>query len=133
MVSGVCHAMQGDAVSEMLRLLRAQPAKAMPCLHLLRGDALAPKLGSEKAFPETYVEVLQMPKECLKALAPEAQPGKFGSADVCGQQERGATGTLHSMLPMTLRRQPSTKWPRLAHQRHIFRAMLLEQHKAKGL
>ena len=44
-VSGVFDAMQEDAVSEILRLLRAQPAKIMPCLHLLRGDGLVPKFG----------------------------------------------------------------------------------------
>ena len=63
-VSGVYHAMQEDVVSEILRLLRAQPAKATPCLLLLRGDGLDEVF--EKAFLETYVKMSQMPKEFLK-------------------------------------------------------------------
>ena len=73
-----------------------------------------------------------MPKEFLNTFLPEVQPDKFGRADVGEKLERGAKGTLHSLLHMALACQPTTKWPRIAHQRHIFRAMALEQYKNKG-
>ena len=39
---------------------------------------------------------------------------------------------MHSLFYMASACQPSAMWPRLAHQRHIFRAMALEQHEARG-
>ena len=77
---------------------------------------------------ETYVKLSHMLKEFLKALLPEVQPDKFGSADVCEKLEGGAKSTLHKLFYTALACQPSTTWPRLAHQRHIFWAML-EQYK----
>ena len=74
----------------------------------------------------------RMPKEFLKALLPQLEPGKFGSADVCRKLQRGANGSLHPLLRMALACQPRTKWPRLAQQQRIFRAMALEQRTAKS-
>ena len=103
---------------------------------MLRGDGLVPKSerlsDSEKTLLEAYVKMSQIPKECLKALLPEAQPDKFGSAEVCEKLERGAKGNLRSLFCMALACQPSTTWPRLAHWRHIFGAVAVEQYRGKG-
>ena len=73
-----------------------------------------------------------MPRECLKALLLEAQPDRFGSADVCEKLERGAKGTLHRLFYMASACQPSATWPRLAYQRRLFGAMAVEPYKGKG-
>ena len=109
--------MQEEVASEILRLLRAEPAKIFVVM------ALCPLSDLDKALLETHVKMSHMPKECLQALLTEVQPGKHDSADVCEKLERGAMGALHSLLHMALACQPSTKWPRLAHERRIFRAM----------
>ena len=89
---------------------------------------LVPNFGplsdSEKALLETYVKMSPQPEEFLKALLPEAQPDKFLCAGVFEKLERGAKGNLRNLFYMALACQPSTTWPRLAHQRHIFWAML---------
>ena len=94
-VSGVFDAVQENAVSEIPRLVRAQPAKIVPCLHLLRGDGLVPKFGllseGEKAFPLTYVN---MPQNALRAkhqMASHCTPTAHFPGDGFGAvQEQGA-------------------------------------------
>ena len=83
-------------------MLRAHPSKITPCLRVLRGDARVATFGNlweaEQGFLEAYVKLSQVPKEFLKALLPELEPTKFGSADVCEKLERGATGTLYPLF-----------------------------------
>ena len=62
--------------------------------------------GKRSRVPEAYVKLSQVPKEFLKALLPELEPTKFGSADVCEKLERGAKGTLHRLFYMVLKVVP---------------------------
>ena len=93
---------------------------------------MCPVLDLETASFETLVKMSYMPKAFFLALLPELQPDKFANADVCEKLEKRAKGTLHILFYRVLACQPSAKWPRLAHQLRIFRAMVFEQRKAKS-
>ena len=134
-INTVFDKLQKEALEEIQKLLATEPLKIMPALQLLRGDGLVPKpkdLSDDRPFPMTYIKLYQCPKATLMELLPELEPGIFRSPDFCKRLEMATKGTLHNAWYMAMAATASSKWPRFAHNRDVFKKCCMNLYQAKG-
>jgi hypothetical protein len=134
-INTVFDKLQKEALEEIQQLLQQEPLKIMPALQLLRGDGLVPKLkdlSDDRPFPMTYIKLYQCPKVTVMELLPELEPDIFRSPDFCKRLEMATKGTLHNAWYMGMAATASSKWPKFAHNRDVFKELCKNLYQAKG-
>eukprot|EP00971_Amphidinium_carterae_P352565 6492651-Amphidinium_carterae.3 len=114
-VAGIAvDAAQKDALEQIQEHLQACPAKILPCLMLVKGDALltsAPSAEVVKDYPPQYGRLDQIPKATLRKWILQWCNGAFASDEQLLRIERAENGTVQHLFFMALRVSKDTVWP----------------------
>lgn len=124
-VDGACGDLLQDiyeeSIQEIVSLLRKEPSETLPCLRIVKGDSLLPKVEGENAsgeapFNKSYTKLYRVPKDdartMMVCLLPEIDDAEDGAT-------RAVFYYIHGV-------SEGTRWPKPALDRSIFRDMFAE-------
>lgn len=115
-----------ESIKQIVTLLRAEPTKTLPCLRLVKGNSLLPKVadtnsGGETPFNPSYTKMYRLPKEDARSMLitckPEVDDAMWHDIE---KAEDGATRAVFYYIHGVTE---GTKWPKQALDRAVFRAM----------
>lgn len=122
------------AISELVDILRANPHKIAPCLHLAKRASLdtAPTAaGAEQPFHASVTKLYKIPKEFLRDYLVDLAPQKLPDQTL-KRMEKHSEGTLRSIFYYSYGVFEKTTMPKLCLNKDTWRAAFKARHEALG-
>lgn len=125
-----------ESITELVAMLRADPAKVLPALALARGEALVPKkrddepeiAEEDKPFNVAYTRLGRVPKEFARSVMVQQAPDKCAHEDFI-KAEKFQEGSTRNAFFFAHNISPKTGWPKFCLRKDVFRATFDKMHR----
>lgn len=133
------NSMEGEALDELVELLKADPRKIFATLRWAQSKAMTAKVEAETAdeqdanFHETDRKLYRLPKEYLKQFLPTL-PGFHMrvTSEQLGCIERSENDSLRNLFYFAMGCSSDTPWPPFCHKKEMFKQVFTRVAKEEG-